>query len=450
MNFVNGMIISDKECDSVLERIGDMILDTLRKPPLDVNLVISACDAIVNNAVYLDAIRKLLERGSYRHGADMYMEQIAQMLSAEAIRERMRIELGEDYDKPRVLTYAHSNATAVQTFAPIGVLFHITAGNVDGLPFVSLLDGLLTGNINIVKLPKEEGGITVALLAELMKLEPSLKEYVYVFDYSSREADAMKKLANVADAIVIWGGDEAIAAIRKMADPNTRIIEWGHKISFAYVTKDGINMDALEKLAYHICMTNQLFCSSCQGIFFDTDNMQDVYGFCAAFLPILEKACREYSSALDATTELFVQAEVTLQNYHRQIENKNSEIRVFREQNCSITAQPDSRLETSIMHRNIWVKPLKRNDIINLRVYKNYLQTASLICGAQEHAQLANRLLHSGVVKISDGFEMSNHAFGEAHDGTFALRCYTKLVSVQNYSPGARASSPHMTAIDAG
>ena len=434
MNFVNGEIISNKECDSVLEHIDEMLIDTLQKPPLDINLVINACDKLVKNIDGLDVVKKLPELGVSPILAEMYMNQISQMLSAEAIRKRIRIELGENYDKPSTLTYSHSGATAVQTITPLGVLFHITAGNVDGLPFISLLDGLLTGNINIVKLPKEEGGITVSLLSELFKIEPSLKEYVYIFDYSSKDIHAMRKLATVADAIIVWGGDEAVSAVRNLADPNTKVIEWGHKLSFAYVTREGASRDALEKLAFHICLTNQLFCSSCQGIFLDTENMQDVYDFCEEFLPIFEGVCRENPFAFDAAARLFIQAEVTLQNYHRQVENKNNGIRVFRDQNCSITAQPDSKLEPSLMYRNIWVKPLKRNDIIKLRPYKNYLQTAALICSEQEHKELLYSLLQTGLVKISDGFEMSNYAFGEAHDGVFTLRCYTKIVSVQNYS----------------
>ena len=434
MNYVNGKIVDDNECDSILERIDETLMDTLRKPPLDVNLVISACDTIVKNIDDLDIAKRLPELGVSPALAEMIMKQIGQMLSAEALRERMRIELGVNYNKPRELTYSHSGATAVQTIAPLGVLFHITAGNVDGLPFISILDGLLTGNINIVKLPKEEGGITISLLEELFKIEPTLKEYVYVFDYSSKDIHAMRKLAAAADAVIVWGGDEAVSAVRKLADPNTKVIEWGHKISFAYVTKEGANKDALEKLASHICLTNQLFCSSCQGVFFDTDNMQDVYDFCEGFLPVFEKTCRENPFAFDAAARLFVQAEVTLQNYHRQIENRNTDTRVFRDQNCSITAQSDSKLETSIMYRNIWVKPLKRNDIIKLRPYKGYLQTAALICAKREHTELAQKLLQTGIVKVSDGFEMSNYAFGEAHDGVFTLRCYTKLVSVQNYS----------------
>ena len=211
------------------------------------------------------------------------------------------------------------------------------------------------------------------------------------------------------------------------------MIEWGHKISFAYATKEGASEDALEKLAAHICLTNQLFCSSCQGVFLDTDDMRNVYDFCEKFLPVFEKVCRENPFALGSVARLFSQAEVTLQNYHRRIENKNTAIRLFTDQNCSITAMPDSKLEPSVMYRNIWVKPLKRDDIINLRPYKGYLQTAALICAEREHTALAQKLLQTGVVKISDGFEMSNYAFGEAHDGAFPLRSYTKLVSVQNY-----------------
>jgi len=352
------------------------------------------------------------------------------MLTADSIRERMQIELGNDYDTPRTLTYAHSKATAAQTIAPLGVLFHITAGNVDGLPFVSLLDGLLTGNINIVKLPKQEGGITVSLLEALFNIAPTLREYVYVFSYSSKDMHAMKKLATAADAIVVWGGDEAVSAVRRLADPNTKIIEWGHKISFAYTTIEGATTDAFEKLALHICLTNQLFCSSCQGVFVDTDDMQDVYHFCELFMPIFERVCRDNPFAFDAATKLFVEAETTLQQYHEKIAGSNNHI--FKGEGCSITACTDSKLETSSMYRNIWVKPLKREHIISLRPYKQYLQTAALLCSEHEHEALSQKLLQAGLVKISDGFEMSNYAFGEAHDGVFTLREYTKLVSVQH------------------
>jgi hypothetical protein len=164
MNFVNGRIINDDECDSILERIDDMLIETLQKPPLDINVVINACDRIVKNIENLEVVKRLPELGLSPVLTEMYISQIQQMLSANAIRRRLKVELGDNYDKPKELIYSHSKSVAIQTIAPLGVLFHITAGNVDSLPFISLIDGLLTGNINIVKLPKEDGGITVSLL----------------------------------------------------------------------------------------------------------------------------------------------------------------------------------------------------------------------------------------------------------------------------------------------
>ncbi|MCL2020029.1 MAG: acyl-CoA reductase [Oscillospiraceae bacterium] len=431
MNLVNGKVINSEECERVLENIDEMLISTLRKTPLDVEKVIHACDCMVQNAEQLDIIKKLPELGISPVLTSMYIGQVKSMLGADAIKRRLKIELGENYNKPQELVYAHSGAKAAQTLAPLGVLFHITAGNVDGLPFISLLDGLFTGNINIVKLPKQEGGITVSLLLELFKIAPELQEYVYVFDYSSKDLHAMRKLAKVANAIVVWGGDEAVSAVRRLAEPNTKIIEWGHKISFAYVTKSGAkNTTLLEKLAMNICLTNQLFCSSCQGIFIDTDNMDEVYKFCEEFLAILERISAVHPFAFDEAAMIFIKAGATLQFYHERIER--SENKVFKGNDCSVTACRDSKLEPSMQYRNVWVKPLNRDDIINLRGYKNYLQTAALICSDDEYTELAEKLIRAGIIKVSDGFEMSSYALGEGHDGEFTLRCYTRVVSVQN------------------
>ncbi|MDR0272846.1 MAG: acyl-CoA reductase, partial [Clostridiales bacterium] len=364
MNFANGKIITADECDFILENIGQMIIETMSRPALDIHKVIVACDTMARNIESLDAVKKLPELGVNPALAEMYMKQIRHMFGVEAIKTRLKSELGCLFDTPAELTYLHSNAKAVQKIFPLGVLFHITAGNVDGLPFVSLLDGLLTGNINIVKLPKEEGGITVSLLAELIKIEPSIAPYVYVFDYSSKDLFAMETLADVSDAIIIWGGDEAVSSVRKMAKPNTKIIEWGHKISFAYVTKEAASETALEKLALNICLTNQLFCSSCQGIFLDTEEMQDIFDFCEKFLPILEKTAQSHL-APDESENIFIQAKITLDNYHRQIESLKSGTRIFKGKYCSVTAQRDSKLETSAMYKNLWVKPLPRKKILS-------------------------------------------------------------------------------------
>ena len=50
----------------------------------------------------------------------------------------------------------------------------------------------------------------------------------------------MKRLAGLADGVVVWGGDGAVRGVRELAGPSVKLIEWGHKISFAYVTLKGV------------------------------------------------------------------------------------------------------------------------------------------------------------------------------------------------------------------
>ena len=57
--------------------------------------------------------------------------------------------------------------------------------------------------------------------------------------------------------------------MRKLAPPGCKLIEWGHRLSFAYLSGwEGMD---LFPLADHIVRTGGLLCSSCQVIYLDTD-----------------------------------------------------------------------------------------------------------------------------------------------------------------------------------
>ena len=144
-------------------------------------------------------------------------------------------------------------------------------------------------------------------------------------------------------------------------------------------------------------------------------------------MAVLERVSADNPFNIDKTAMTFIKAGVTLRLYHERIEGSTG--KVFRGENCSVVACLDSRLEPSMQHRNVWVKPLKQDEIIGLRSYKSYLQTAALICSGGEYAGLAEKLIRCGVVKVSGGVEMSAYALGEGHDGEFALRRYTRMVS---------------------
>lgn len=151
------------------------------------------------------------------------------------------------------------------------------------------MEGLLTGNINLVKLPSGDQGLSLAVFQLLTEQEPCLAPFLYAFQIPSRDTAALRRLADLADGAVVWGGDGAVTALRQLAPPGCKLMEWGHRLSFAYLSRWEGEEDALSALAEHLIQTGGLLCSSCQVIFLDTDALGEGEAFCRSFLPLLER-----------------------------------------------------------------------------------------------------------------------------------------------------------------
>lgn len=407
-----------------LEHLDALILDSLAGEKLDREAVIQACDALSQKLCGEDYLQLLVSSGLSRIQAAEELAFAKNILSRSYLEERLKRELGVLSDET-FLPLGEKNTVRLE-WRPLGVLLHLPAGNADALPVYSVIEGLLTGNVNILKLPAEGDVLSEWILAELIKLEPRISHKVFTFRLSSNDRASMEKLASLADAIVIWGGDEAVSAVRKLAKPDTRIIEWGHKISFAYVSGDLVSDADLKGLADNICSTNQLLCSSCQGIFVDTEDSKDVSAFSERFFAVLDQ--RASADPLD--NDLFRAAQLTLELYTEELEAEGRERKAWRNERCSVIACSDSALIVSHLFRSVWVKPLPRYRILHeLKQHKNHLQTAALLCSPEDRVRLEELLITAGVARITRGENMSRSYCGMPHDGEYALRRYVRAVT---------------------
>lgn len=396
-----------------LSDIQHRISHTLAQPLLAPKLVLDACHTLSEKIQQGDYLHALEQAGLSKEFPLHMLLEAAHMLNKQALTKKMEIELGHDLDNPNRF--------------PLGVLFHIGAGNMDGLPAYSVIEGLLTGNINLLKLPGNDPGISSFLLRELIQIEPLLKDYIYIFRLSSREQDRIRGLMQLSDAVVVWGSDDTISAIRTLTPPDMKIIEWGHKLSFAYITSAGIQEEALLDLARHMISTKQLLCSSCQGIYLDTHDSFKLQQFCEKFLPILETAAKEASPF-----DIHIAARNTLYAYKEQLTSMlHPGPILYTGNHVSIRFSPDSVPEASGMFGNCWVKPLPRQQIIStLHHYRGHLQTVGLLCSPQEQQQLSYLFCRAGAVRIQKSSELSAVIPGEAHDGEYPLRRYSKIVTI--------------------
>ena len=426
MNLIKGKIVLlPEERDAAITKLEEDIYETLKSNVLNTEIVLNACDRF-SKSIGQEHIDLLISAGISPEKAEGYLKEAKTQLERGNLINRLNTELGHEFTENNLLLPCYNGYTGIkEKILPLGTLFHITAGNQFGLALYCAVEGLLTGNINLIKLPRGDNGpLSVRIFLELIKIEPLLKDYIYLFDYSSKDTEAIKNLMDLSDAVVVWGGDESIQAIRNMADSKTKVIEWGHKISFAYVTQSRLNEKSLYGLAENIVETNQLLCSSCQGVYLDTDSMEDVYKFCETFLPVLEKCYNDHYEEVP----IEIQAKTGLMVYTESL--LDSSCRLFRGKHASLIAYEDSLLETAIPYGNCWVKRLPRRELINtLRPNKSHLQTVGLICSEADEEELTELLWKAGVTRVTQGKNMSRIYKGAAHDGEYSLRRYTRIVS---------------------
>ncbi len=417
MILAHGKIYENKFQDEIIASLQRDICKTLASSKLETEKVIAACGKVSQKAQNgeFDGIAKpLLEMLQMPY--ETYID-YCKMFSAENLEKKVKTELaGFPLEEEQISEHLFRRCE------PLGVLLHIAAGNVDALPAYSVIEGLLAGNVNILKLPTGDSGVSVKLLSELIKECPELADYIYVFDVPSTETETIKALADIANGVVVWGGDAAVTAAHRFIDPNTKLIVWGHKLSFAYA-KPNCQDEMLLDLAKDICKTNQTLCSSCQGIYVDTEDEQELYNFALRFFEILKGANAKLGKAPRG-----MRGKNTLKLYTDKLEGAEG---IFCEEGVSVVVKRDSELELSYLFRNVWIKPLPKEQIIPvLKPKKGYLQSCALLLpNGEEREQVADCLIKAGVTRITDG-NMSKMMLGESHDGSFALKEYSRLVDI--------------------
>jgi len=421
MILANGKLFESEKSDEVISRLKDELPKTIAQPPLDPMVVVSACGALsesISSGAYTVMISQLIDTGIILPGQ---LESAISHMSRESLLFKLETELIAPIDG---INPPNHPSFVSRRRIPLGVLMHISAGNMDGLPAYSVIEGLLAGNINLLKLPSADNGLSILMLSELVRFEPRLAPYVYVFDTPSTDFETLSKLAEISDAITIWGSDDTISALRKSAPITAKLIEWGHKRSFAYATSRGVTDEALEQLAVHIFNTNQVLCSSCQGIYLDTENPEELEAFAVRMLEALDKA-GEIHSRIPQT----MRGRLTLELRCAELEPENPARRIAKGKYGSVIMCTDPKPETSMMFGVCWVKMMPKNKIIEtLFPHRGYMQTVGLMCAEDERKELADVFAKSGAVRITGAGEMSRSFSGEAHDGEFPLLRYTRVI----------------------
>lgn len=357
-NIYRGKAIAKKDFIAELSELKWRIEEDLMLPILQPEMVIEAVHTLAMEIDEKEMVQQMVKLGIQKWTAEEYVRVTIKSMNKKELAKKLKAELGEE-----PFGWKYREEGIEERNYPLGVIMHIGAGNALGLSAFSVIEGLMTGNINILKLPENEGGVSSKILLRLAEIEPSLKPYIYVLDVSSKDKATIKQLMEIANAVVVWGSDEAVAAVRQLAPPYLPIIEWGHRLSFAYFTKNDTIEKDLEGLAREICMTDQLYCSSPQCVFYEVDNLGEIDEFAEGLSRYIEYAAMQYPSEV---WPIDVQAQITWIHELVAAEELLGEKKLITDdkKKYGVMIDYNAELKASPLFRNIWVMPMKRKSYV--------------------------------------------------------------------------------------
>jgi phenylacetate-coenzyme A ligase PaaK-like adenylate-forming protein len=432
-----GTWVTDEEADKQLADLGDLTADVLLQAPLTIQDVIGACDRL--SAALGDPTSVVWQRVDvHLRASGLGDEQIAdtiaeisQFLRREGLERKVLAELGDA--EPHRLARTDFRRAVYETWAPVGLLVHVASGNSALVGIASLVEGLLAGNVNVVKVSGQDTLLTHLLAEALCEHDSSghIAAHVIVLRFSSARADWLTAMCTPADAVAVWGGEEAVSGVSAHVQAGCRLIEWGHKISFGYLTADAwADPSTLVDLATSVCLLDQQACSSPQLIYLDTDDQAELTSFAQRFVPFLDAESRQQPTAVLDRAD---QAEITTATLVAELESHLGITEVYQAPDRSWRILVDTRpgLRASPLYRTVWVMPLPRNRAVAvLRPMRRYLQTAGVAASVTDTAGLAQILFTAGVLRVTPVGAMLDGYDGEPHDGVYPLQRYSRRLSV--------------------
>ncbi len=122
-----------------------------------------------------------------------------------------------------------------------GVVFHIAPSNVPVNFAYSLAVGLITGNVNIVRIPSkhyEQVNLIVKAINKCLDKYQELQKYIFLVRYE-RDRSINDYFSWTADCRVVWGGDQTISDIRMSPiRARTTEITFADRFSIAVIDSD--------------------------------------------------------------------------------------------------------------------------------------------------------------------------------------------------------------------
>ena len=359
-------------------------------------------------------------------------ETISYICSRAFLHSRLKNELNCEHAFEKIdLISRDAKSGGMIKINPLGNILHVSASNVFISAVDSLVSGFITKNINFLKLSRGDLFFPILFANSILELDRNsvIADSFSVFYYRGGDKDIEKIFSENMNAVVVWGGAEAVSAWRRDTAISARLIEYGPKISFSFIDLNTIKTPAgletlCDGLAQDISMWEQAACSSPQNIYALPSQKISADKFAHSLFAALnrkETKLPPKELSLDEQIEILKFREKYFSSF---IADEGGAIYYSRDSMpASVAVSASKDCEPSVLMRNIIVKPIESFNDFYIAVSKIsfYLQAVSIAVEDSLILSVTEKLHSLGVSRVLLPGKHGEPLNGAPHDAKYLL-----------------------------
>jgi len=357
------------------------------------------------------------------------LEVIPRVFSRETVEKRMSMELFVPYALESAIERRGYDGM-LRAF-PRGVVLHVGAGNVFLGVLDSLMLGLLTKNVNIVKTSSSGGNFTCLFMEALMENDPEglLIRNVAVLPWKGGDAVTEETVLKHVDAVFVWGGSAAVRSYRSAAPEGVRVVGFGPKTSCGIVFESAADSLGMKEIARRAALDASLWdqaaCASLHTLYIVAPEERHK--------ELAESFLREAGAEFAALAEELPQGRLT-QDEQAEITKARLLARTdavlgdgkyvssFPATDWTVIYEKDPVYRVSPLNRVLYVKTASgmaevKKQLLPLR---GYIETVG-VAGSLERREVLETLAPAGIARVAELGKMLEEAVGSPHDGIFPM-----------------------------
>ncbi len=362
-------------------------------------------------------------------------------IDPDNLEKKLAGELGSPSIQDGLVTQDTTHARL--TVQPVGQILHVAAGNAFLGCIESLIDGIITKNVNFLKMSTDRD-FPVLFAESIRQFDKKgiIADRLAILWWQGGDRTIENMFKHYMDRIIFWGGDDALSSWKKDLGQSTVLVQHGPKISFGVLSNAGLKAVKLseltDRIVFDIVIWEQKACNCPQMLFVEEsvppeemkrfiDSLADSFEKANDRFPPGKRLDDEYVEIL-RTRELALAEHLATGQSTSVIGPETFDWTIIYEED------PKGRkFITSPLNRSIFIERYPSLRVLSdlLRDHSFYLQTVGYCLEDREISEYGIALSRLGVTRLCPFGVMAITTPGTPHDGSYALRDLTRVTVIE-------------------